>query len=159
MGDWQPLVNLVRVPALTGVKCVNLPQKQCMLSGSNLFLIHSVAADPSFADGVVTVPEGFVNATLNVPMPVNKTLYFKLRDDPAAVDSAVLPVSVPAERSAERAAEKAAERAAANAEKQTAPSAEKASEKAGSNTAPAPNAAPEPAPPATQPATAATPPK
>lgn len=97
-GDWMPLVNLVRVPALTGVKCVNVPQKQCMLSGSNLFLLDSVAADPSFANGV-TVPEGFVSATLSVPSPINKTLYFKLRDDPSAVDSAVLPVvGAPSER-------------------------------------------------------------
>jgi hypothetical protein len=113
-GDWQPLVSLVRVPALTGVKCVNVPEKQCMLSGSNLFLLESVSADPSFANGV-TVPEGFVSATLNVPQPVNKTLYFKLRDDPSAVDSAVLPVSMPfSERAQARAAEKAAEKAAAD---------------------------------------------
>ena len=41
-GDWQQLVNLVRVPALKGIRCVPAPEKQCTLSGDKLFLLDSV---------------------------------------------------------------------------------------------------------------------
>ena len=90
-GDWQPLVNLVRIPTLSGVRCVPAPDKQCMLSGDNLFLLDSVSADPDFANSV-SVPDGFVEASLVIPFPKNKTLYLKLRDDPATIDTATLPV-------------------------------------------------------------------
>ena len=91
-GDWQPLINLVRFPVLTGVRCVTLPEKQCTLSGDKLFLIDAVSTDPDFANPV-TVPDGFVEASLIIPFPKGKTIYLKLRDDPATVDSAVVPVS------------------------------------------------------------------
>lgn len=90
-GDWQPLVNLVRLPKLDGVRCVPAPEKQCTLSGEKLFLLDSVSADPDF-DNAVTVPEGFVQNVLAIPSPKAKTLYIKLRDDPDTVDVAVLPL-------------------------------------------------------------------
>ena len=90
-GDWQPLVNLVRLPKLDGYRCVPAPEKQCSLSGEKLFLLDSVSVDPDF-DNAVTVPEGFVQRVLPIPSPKAKTLYIKLRDDPDTVDVAVLPL-------------------------------------------------------------------
>jgi len=107
-GDWQPLVNLVRIPELKGIRCAvtkasekagadekdsadKSADKDCTLSGDKLFLIDAVSADPDFTNAV-TVPDGFIDAALTVPSPKNKTLYIKLRDDPATVNTAVLPV-------------------------------------------------------------------
>lgn len=89
-GDWQPLVNLVRIPKLTGYHCNSAPDKQCTLSGEKLFLIDSVSADPDFSNSVA-VPEGFVEDALAIPPPKARTIYLKLRDDPATVDTAVVP--------------------------------------------------------------------
>jgi hypothetical protein len=89
-GDWQPLATLVRVPQLTELKCVEGAQ-MCTLSGSDLFLLQQVSADPQMANAV-TVPEGFGDSKLDVPRP-NGALYLKLRDDPAVVNSATLPVT------------------------------------------------------------------
>jgi len=103
-GDWQPLVNLVRIPELKGIRCAvgtkapektsaeekTSPDKDCTLSGDKLFLIDAVSADPDFSNAV-TVPDGFIDAALTVPSPKNKTLYIKLRDDPGTVNTAVLP--------------------------------------------------------------------
>jgi hypothetical protein len=89
-GDWQPLINLVRVPALKGVRCLPGREKQCTLSGDKLFLIDVVSTDPDF-DNSVTVPDGFAEATLVIPPMKGKTLYLKLRDDPSTVDTAVVP--------------------------------------------------------------------
>ncbi len=91
-GDWQSLINLVRVPMLKAVHCV--PDKQCTLSGDKLFLLDSVSADADFANSV-TVPEGFVEDALAIPPPKGKTLYIKLRDDPATIDTVALPVPQP----------------------------------------------------------------
>jgi hypothetical protein len=90
-GDWQPLVNLVRIPTLSGVRCLPSPDKQCTLSGDNLFLLDSVSADPDFTNSV-SVPDGFVEASLIIPLPKGKTLYLKLRDDPDTIDTATVPV-------------------------------------------------------------------
>ncbi len=102
-GDWQPLVNLVRIPELKAVRCTSasaggsdsgnsLPSgKECTLSGDKLFLIDAVSSDPDFTNSV-TVPEGFVDPALAIPFPKGKTLYIKLRDDPATVDTAVVPL-------------------------------------------------------------------
>lgn len=90
-GDWQPLATLVRVPSLKEVRCPDSPDKQCQLSGSNLFLIDSVAADPQFTH-MVSVPIGYAEPNLNVPRPNGTLLYIKLRDDPDTVDMLVLPV-------------------------------------------------------------------
>jgi hypothetical protein len=91
-GDWQPLVNLVRIPMLKEVRCV--PEKQCTLSGDKLFLLDSVSTDADFANSV-TVPEGFVEDALAIPPPKGKMLYIKLRDDPATIDTVALPVQQP----------------------------------------------------------------
>jgi hypothetical protein len=90
-GEWQPLTTVVRLPALKEVRCPANPDKQCTLSGTNLFLIDSVASDAQFTH-TVPVPVGFVNSTLNVPRPNGTLLYLKLRDDPSVVNMAVLPV-------------------------------------------------------------------
>jgi len=90
-GDWQPLANLVRIPMLTALHCVSAPEKQCTLSGDKLFLLDSVSADADFANSV-TVPEGFVEDALAIPPPKGKTLYIKLRDDPATIDTVALPL-------------------------------------------------------------------
>ena len=90
-GDWQPLANLVRIPSLKEVRCPDDPTQQCSLSGSNLFLLDSVASDPQFKN-MVPVPLGYVDGSLNVPRPVGTLLYIKLRDDPTTVDTVALPV-------------------------------------------------------------------
>jgi hypothetical protein len=89
-GDWQPLATLVRVPFLTDVRCANTPEKQCTLTGTNLFLIDSVAANPDFSDSV-SVPLGITTASVTVPRPTGAVLYIKLRDDPNVVSTATLP--------------------------------------------------------------------
>jgi hypothetical protein len=90
-GDWQSLVNLVRVPMLKAVRCVE-PEKPCTLSGDKLFLLDSVSVDADFVNPV-SVPEGFVEDALVIPPPKGKTLYIKLRDDPSTIDTVALPVS------------------------------------------------------------------
>ena len=90
-GDWQPLANLVRIPTLKEIRCPDSPDKQCALFGTNLFLIDSVASDAAFTHAV-PVPVGFADSTLAVPRPNGTLLYLKLRDDPAAVNAATLPV-------------------------------------------------------------------
>ncbi|HKD71824.1 MAG TPA: hypothetical protein VKB61_06820 [Candidatus Acidoferrum sp.] len=90
-GDWQPFAVLVRIPSLTEIHCPNDPDKPCTLHGSNLFLMHSVSADPKFLDSVA-VPAGYVGDSLTVPRPNGTLLYIKLRDDPATVDTVTLPV-------------------------------------------------------------------
>ena len=90
-GDWQPLATLVRIPSLKEIRCPDSPDKQCHLNGSNLFLIDSVASDPQFTH-TVSVPIGFADSSLSVPRPNGTLLYIKLRDDPATVDTLILPV-------------------------------------------------------------------
>ena len=93
-GDWQALVNLVRVPLLTGVRCVPDPGKPCTLRGDKLFLLDSVSTDADFANPV-RVPEGFVEDALAIPPPKGNTLYIKLRDDPQTIDTVALPLPQP----------------------------------------------------------------
>jgi hypothetical protein len=90
-GDWTPLANLVRIPSVKEIRCPDSPDKQCKLTGTNLFLIDSVASDSQFSH-TVPVPAGFVDSTLTVPRPNGTLLYLKLRDDPSAVNMMVLPV-------------------------------------------------------------------
>jgi hypothetical protein len=89
-GDWQPLATLVRVPTLRELKCDQGPERPCALSGSNLFLIDSVASDPAFSHAI-KAPEGFPGYALAVPHPAGGRLYIRLRDDPGVVNEAVLP--------------------------------------------------------------------
>lgn len=90
-GRWEPLVTLVRVPVLKGVRCPASPDKQCLLAGTNLFLMDSVASDEQFLHNV-SVPSGLVESTLPVPRPNGTLLYIRLRDDPSVINKAVLPV-------------------------------------------------------------------
>ncbi len=90
-GAWQPLITLVRVPMLKEIRCPDSPDKECTLSGSNLYLIDSIASDPQFKLSV-SVPEGFADSALKVPRPNGTLLYIKLRDDPSVVNKAALPV-------------------------------------------------------------------
>jgi hypothetical protein len=88
-GDWQPLVTLVRLPTLNELKCPATPDLACKLSGSNLFLIDSIASDRRF-DHPVQVPDGFPGYSLPVPHPSSGQLYVKLRDDPSVINPTVL---------------------------------------------------------------------
>lgn len=88
-GDWQPLTTLVRLPVLQSLQCPAATEQACKLTGSNLFLLDSVAGDPEFKEAV-EVPDGFPGRALPVPRPGNNRLYLKLRDDPAVVTSATL---------------------------------------------------------------------
>jgi hypothetical protein len=104
-GDWQPLVNLVRMPELKAIHCTtlakpvpprvaaekpDLPESQCTLTGDKLFLIDAISADPDFSSPV-TVPDGFIEASLSLSVPRGKGVYIKLRDDPSTVDTVVMP--------------------------------------------------------------------
>jgi len=89
-GDWQPLANLVRLPVLEGLQCARNAAQPCTLTGTNLFLLDAVASDPNFNQGM-QVPDGFAGNALQVPHPVGGSLYVKLRDDPSAVNTVVLP--------------------------------------------------------------------
>jgi len=89
VGDWQPLVTLVRLPVLQELKCPATPELACRLSGANLFLIDAISGDAQFAHPV-TVPEGFPGYALPVPRPTDGQLYVKLRDDPSVVNQATL---------------------------------------------------------------------
>ena len=83
--DWQPLATLVRLPALKALECPATPEVACKLSGSDLYLIDSVAGAADFVKPVI-VPEGFLGSSLPVPHPSSGTLYLKLRDDPQVVN-------------------------------------------------------------------------
>jgi hypothetical protein len=89
--DWQPLANLVRLPALKELKCPATPELACKLIGTNLFLIDSVAGDPEFTHPVA-VPDGFLGSALPVPHPTMGPLYIKLRDNPQVINPTLLTV-------------------------------------------------------------------
>jgi hypothetical protein len=91
-GGWMHLGTIVRVPAFKDLRCPHSAAKPCTLSGSNLFLVDSIAANQEF-DNATEVPTGFTGAQLTVPHPVNGTLYLKLRDDPEIVQTLTLPVT------------------------------------------------------------------
>lgn len=88
-GDWQPLVTLVRLPALQDLKCPATTDQPCKLSGSNLFLVGEVASNAQF-DHPVQVPDGFPGNTFPVPHPTGGQLFVKLRDDPTVVNQVTL---------------------------------------------------------------------
>jgi hypothetical protein len=77
---------------LEGVRCALDAEKPCTLNGDKLFLIDAVSSDPAFTNSV-TVPDGFVQDALTIPQPKGRTLYLKLRDDPATVVTANVPIS------------------------------------------------------------------
>ncbi|MDE2295172.1 MAG: hypothetical protein KGL36_06890 [Gammaproteobacteria bacterium] len=88
-GAWQPLATVVRLPTLRTLQCPDTRTIACKLSGSQLFLIDSVAANRDFHDAVA-VPDGFPGEALPVPHTHGGSLYVKLRDDPTAVDRLTL---------------------------------------------------------------------
>ncbi len=89
-GNWMPLVTLVRLPVLTGLSCTGTGELSCTLTGSDLYLVSSVANDRAFTKPV-EVPDGFIGESLAVPRPVNGPLFLRLRDNPAAVAIAIPP--------------------------------------------------------------------
>ena len=88
-GDWQPLATLVRLPAFEDLQCPSTPEQECKLTGSNLFLVDSVSADPEFKHAI-QVPAGFPGRALPVPRPRDGQLFLKLRDNPSVINSARL---------------------------------------------------------------------
>jgi hypothetical protein len=91
-GDWMHLGTLVRLPGFKELRCPHATAKTCTLTGSNLFLLSSVAATPEF-ENVSEVPPEFTGTQLSVPHPANGTLYLRLRDDPGTVQTLTLPVT------------------------------------------------------------------
>jgi hypothetical protein len=91
-GDWMHLGTLVRVPSFKDLRCPHGTSKPCTLSGSNLFLMDSIASTQDF-NNATEVPTGFTGAQIAVPHPANGTLYLKLRDDPEILQSLTLPVT------------------------------------------------------------------
>ena len=91
VGDWQPLTTLVRLPVLKDLQCPTSSDLACKLSGSDLFLIDSVANDPQF-DHPVKVPAGFPGYALPVPHPISGRLYLRLRDNPTVINPVVLEI-------------------------------------------------------------------
>ncbi len=90
-GDWQPLITLVRLPTLEGLRCPNSTEEQCTLSGSGC--IFSTQSQPILISSrAMPVPDGFAGSTLNVPHPNGQDLYVKLRDDRSTVNKLALPV-------------------------------------------------------------------
>jgi hypothetical protein len=92
--DWLPLVTLVRVPTLSQLQCPADITQPCTVTGFNFFLLQSVSVSPDFSDPV-PVPDGYTGTSLTLPHPSAATIFFKLRDDPASIDSAVLTMPVP----------------------------------------------------------------
>jgi hypothetical protein len=93
-GEWVSLGTLVRLPGFKELRCPRNPSRPCSLTGTNLFLAASVAASADF-DNAMDVPADFTGTQLTVPHPVNGTLYLKLRDDPATVQTLSLSVMPP----------------------------------------------------------------
>jgi hypothetical protein len=90
LSDWLPLATLVRLPTLSQLTCPTDDTQLCTLTGSNLFLIEALSTDPAFANPIA-VPDGYTGTTLTLPRPTANTLFLRLRDDPAPIDSAVFP--------------------------------------------------------------------
>ncbi|MBB5985877.1 hypothetical protein [Sphingobium lignivorans] len=82
-GDWQPLVRIVRLPAVERVACPS-EGGDCRLEGRDLFVIAAIADDALFARPV-TVPDGFVGTSLSLPRPQGDSLYLRLHDAPESV--------------------------------------------------------------------------
>ena len=93
VGDWLPLGTLVRLPGFKELRCPHAVSKPCVLSGDNLYLTVSIASTPGF-DSPVDVPADFTGTQLTVPHPTSGTLYVKLRDDPATVQTVTLPITL-----------------------------------------------------------------
>ena len=90
-GDWLSLGTLVRVPGFKELRCPRAAAKACTLTGANLFLSSSIGSTPDL-NNATDVPADFTGTQLTVPHPANGTLYLRLRDDPATVQTLTLPV-------------------------------------------------------------------
>jgi hypothetical protein len=90
-GDWMPLVTLVRLPTLKDLHCPADAASPCTLTGSNLYLVDSIATDADFTTPT-SVPEGFVGTSLSLPRPGKTGFYLRLRDDPTAANIVVMPI-------------------------------------------------------------------
>ncbi|MGH9595745.1 MAG: hypothetical protein ACRD3K_03005, partial [Edaphobacter sp.] len=90
-GEWVPLITLVRLPTFKDLQCPTDVTQPCTISGSSLYLVDSIATDPTFTTPT-TVPEGFVGTTLQLPRPAKTGFYLKLRDDPTSTNSVTLPI-------------------------------------------------------------------
>jgi len=90
-GNWQPLATLVRLPMLKSLKCPTATDTVCTLYGTDLYLIDSVAGEPTF-DHPSQVPDGFPGTAILVPRPLAGQLYLKLRDDPSTINTVTLDV-------------------------------------------------------------------
>jgi hypothetical protein len=97
-GEWIPLTTIVRLPTLTNLQCPASPTQSCLLAGSALYLIDSVAMDILFTNPT-PVPDGFVDTTLAIPHPLvpaktppntPATFYIRLRDDPTPANPVTL---------------------------------------------------------------------
>jgi len=91
--DWLPLVTLVRIPTLSQLQCPADITQSCAITGVNLFLLQAVSANPDFSDAV-SVPDGYTGTSLTIPHPSAATIFFKLRDDPTSIESAVISTPV-----------------------------------------------------------------
>ena len=92
-GEWLPLGTLVRLPGFRDLRCPRAAAKPCTLSGSNLFLATAIGPTADLNNST-DIPPDFTGTQLTVPHPVNGTLYLKLRDDPATVQTLTLPVTL-----------------------------------------------------------------
>jgi hypothetical protein len=90
-GDWLPLVTLVRLPTFSDLHCPAEASQLCTVTGSNLYLVDSIATDATFTTPT-TVPEGFVGTTLLLPRPAKSGFFLRLRDDPDAANTVTLPI-------------------------------------------------------------------
>ncbi len=90
-GDWLPLVTLVRLPTFTALRCPTDATQPCTVTGSSLYLVDSIATDPTFTSPT-TVPEGFVGTSLTLPRPAKTGFFLRLRDDPTAANTVTLPI-------------------------------------------------------------------
>ena len=90
-GDWQPVVTLVRLPRITGYACTRGPQARCRLTGESLVQILALSADETF-QAHTDVPVDLTAPEIEVPgNGASRTLFVKLRDDPATVHRLDLP--------------------------------------------------------------------
>ncbi len=105
-GDRLPLGTLVRLPGFKELRCPRALAKTCMLTGTNLFLASSIGSTPDFSNAT-DVPPDFTGTQLSVPHPVNGTLYLRLRDDPATVQTLTLPATPLSQSDSQSMADKA----------------------------------------------------
>lgn len=87
-GDWQPLVDVVRLPELETLSCP-AEGAECTLTGRRLFLLASIADAPDSARPLI-VPVGFIGSAITVPRPGGPSFYLRLRDAPSAAVQAEL---------------------------------------------------------------------